>query len=163
MAWARTVAVVVPSPATSEVFEATSRTIWAPMFSRPSFSSISFATVTPSLVTVGEPNFFSITTLRPLGPNVTLTVSASRFTPANRLRRDSSPNAMFLAISFSLLISGKIVGHLFLAFCFGGFSLNHAEDVILSEDQVLFVVDLDFGARIFAKENPISFFDVELN
>ena len=27
-----TVAVVVPSPATSEVLEATSRTIWAPMF-----------------------------------------------------------------------------------------------------------------------------------
>ena len=33
MAWARTVAVVVPSPATSEVLEATSRTICAPMFS----------------------------------------------------------------------------------------------------------------------------------
>ena len=28
---ARTVAVVVPSPATSDVFDATSRTIWAPM------------------------------------------------------------------------------------------------------------------------------------
>src|ERR1700679_4119608 len=49
MAWARTVAVVVPSPATSEVLEATSRTICAPMFSRPSCSSISLATVTPSL------------------------------------------------------------------------------------------------------------------
>ena len=57
IAWARTVAVVVPSPATSEVFEATSRTICAPMFSSESFSSISFATVTPSLVIVGEPNF----------------------------------------------------------------------------------------------------------
>ena len=33
MAWASTVAVVVPSPATSEVLEATSFTIWAPMFS----------------------------------------------------------------------------------------------------------------------------------
>ena len=33
IAWASTVAVVVPSPATSEVLEATSRTIWAPMFS----------------------------------------------------------------------------------------------------------------------------------
>ena len=33
MASARTVAVVVPSPATSQVLEATSRTIWAPMFS----------------------------------------------------------------------------------------------------------------------------------
>ena len=33
MASARIVAVVVPSPATSEVLLATSRTIWAPMFS----------------------------------------------------------------------------------------------------------------------------------
>ena len=30
MAWASTVAVVVPSPATSEVLEATSLSIWAP-------------------------------------------------------------------------------------------------------------------------------------
>jgi hypothetical protein len=37
------------------------------MFSSVSFKSISFATVTPSLVIVGEPNFLSITTLRPLG------------------------------------------------------------------------------------------------
>ena len=33
MAWASTVAVVVPSPAMSEVLDATSFTIWAPMFS----------------------------------------------------------------------------------------------------------------------------------
>ena len=33
MAWASTVAVVVPSPARSEVLEATSLIIWAPMFS----------------------------------------------------------------------------------------------------------------------------------
>src|SRR6266446_5626170 len=81
MACARTVAVVVPSPATSEVLEATSRTIWAPMFSSPSFNSISFATVTPSLVMVGDPNFFSITTLRPLGPRVTFTASARILPP----------------------------------------------------------------------------------
>ena len=52
---ASTVAVVVPSPATSEVLEATSLTICAPMFSNLSSSSISLATVTPSLVTVGAP------------------------------------------------------------------------------------------------------------
>ena len=72
---------VVPSPATSLVLDATSRTIWAPMFSSGSFSSISFATVTPSLVIVGPPNFFSRTTLRPLGPRVTFTASASWLTP----------------------------------------------------------------------------------
>ena len=81
IACARIVAVVVPSPATSEVFDATSRTIWAPMFSSGSFNSISFATVTPSLVIVGPPNFFSRTTLRPFGPRVTFTASASWLTP----------------------------------------------------------------------------------
>ena len=54
IAWASTVAVVVPSPAMSEVLLATSRTICAPMFSSGSFSSISLATVTPSLVIVGR-------------------------------------------------------------------------------------------------------------
>ena len=52
---ASTVAVVVPSPATSEVLDATSFTICAPMFSNLSLSSISFATETPSLVIVGAP------------------------------------------------------------------------------------------------------------
>ena len=56
MAWASTVAVVVPSPAMSLVLEATSLTICAPMFWSLSFSSISLATETPSLVTVGAPN-----------------------------------------------------------------------------------------------------------
>jgi hypothetical protein len=52
---ASTVAVVVPSPALSEVLLAASLTSWAPMFSTLSRSSISSATVTPSLVTVGPP------------------------------------------------------------------------------------------------------------
>ena len=55
IAWASTVAVVVPSPAWSEVRDATSRTICAPMFSNLSSSSISLATVTPSLVMRGAP------------------------------------------------------------------------------------------------------------
>ena len=73
IAWASTVAVVVPSPALSLVFDATSRTICAPMFSSLPWSSISLATVTPSLVMTGEPQLFSMTTLRPLGPRVTFT------------------------------------------------------------------------------------------
>ena len=71
--------------------EATSRTICAPMFSSVSFNSISLATVTPSLVIVGEPNFLSITTLRPFGPSVTFTASASWLTPRRIAARDSSP------------------------------------------------------------------------
>ncbi|MND05739.1 hypothetical protein D3C83_267140 [compost metagenome] len=55
MAAARTVAVVVPSPARSLVLDATSLTSCAPMFSNLSASSISCATVTPSLVMRGDP------------------------------------------------------------------------------------------------------------
>jgi len=101
MLWARTVAVVVPSPATSLVLEATSRTIWAPRFSTLSFSSISLATVTPSLVMVGEPNFFSRTTLRPFGPRVILTVSASLLTPLRIWWRQFSPYTISLAMCIS--------------------------------------------------------------
>ena len=53
-------------------------------------SSISFATVTPSLVTVGAPNFLSMTTFRPFGPRVTFTASASWSTPRLRAARAST-------------------------------------------------------------------------
>ena len=92
MAWASTVAVVVPSPAMSRVLEATSLTICAPMFWSLSLSSISLATETPSLVTVGPPNERSSTTLRPLGPSVTLTALARMFTPSTMRARASPPN-----------------------------------------------------------------------
>jgi hypothetical protein len=82
MLCASTVAVVVPSPAASLVLEATSLTICAPMFWSLSLSSISLATETPSLVTVGAPKLRSSTTLRPLGPSVTLTALARMFTPS---------------------------------------------------------------------------------
>src|SRR5665647_2690794 len=98
IAWARTVAVVVPSPATSSVFLATSLTSSAPIFSYGSSSSISLAMLTPSLVMVGAPHFFSRTTLRPFGPRVTLTASARMFIPRSRPRRASSSKAMILAI-----------------------------------------------------------------
>jgi len=55
IARASTVAVVVPSPARSDVLEATSFTSLAPMFSNASSRSTSLLTVTPSLVTVGPP------------------------------------------------------------------------------------------------------------
>ena len=97
IAWASTVAVVVPSPAMSEVLEATSLTIWAPMFWSLSLSSISLATDTPSLVTVGPPNERSRTTLRPFGPRVTLTALARMFTPSTIRARASPPNETSLA------------------------------------------------------------------
>ena len=55
MTSASRVAVVVPSPAASLVLTAASRMSMAPMFSMLSSSSISLATVTPSLVISGEP------------------------------------------------------------------------------------------------------------
>src|SRR5881628_2977336 len=102
IAWASTVAVVVPSPARSEVLVATSFTICAPMFSTGSASSISLATVTPSLVMVGDPNFLSRTTLRHLGPSVTLTASASWLTPRRIAWRDCSPYTICFAIDVLL-------------------------------------------------------------
>ena len=97
MAWARTVAVVVPSPALSLVLEATSRTMQAPMFSNLSLSSISLATDTPSFVTVGAPKARSSTTLRPFGPSVTLTALARTLMPRTILERASSPKRTCLA------------------------------------------------------------------
>ena len=98
IAHASTVAVVVPSPATSSVFLATSLTSSAPIFSYGSSSSISLAMETPSLVIVGAPHFFSRTTLRPLGPSVTRTASASWFIPLSSARRACSSKAIILDI-----------------------------------------------------------------
>ncbi len=99
-ACASTVAVVVPSPATSLVLVATSLTSCAPMFSKGSSSSTSRAMVTPSLVIVGAPHFLSMTTLRPLGPSVTRTALASLSTPASRLRRAWSSNLRIFAMRY---------------------------------------------------------------
>src|SRR2546425_2143388 len=144
IARASTVAVVVPSPATSEVLEATSFTIWAPMFSNLSSSSISFATVTPSLVTLGGPKDFSRTTLRPRGPSVTVTASARTFTPRRILSRASWLNFTSLA-----------------AMAFSSSALDHAEDVFLAHDQMFFAVELDLGAGVLAEQHGVAGLDVE--
>merc|ERR1719273_1709332 len=96
MARARTVAVVVPSPATSFVFEATWLTNCAPKFSYLSANSMFLATVTPSLVIFGGPYDVSMATLRPLGPSVTSTASAILLTPTRIAERASAPNRMSL-------------------------------------------------------------------
>src|SRR5207244_11645868 len=98
IAAASTTDVVVPSPAMSLVLLATSLTSCAPMFSKGSSSSISFAIVTPSLVMVGEPNFLSSTTLRPLGPMVIRTASATLSTPRFSAERASASYASCFAI-----------------------------------------------------------------
>ncbi len=107
-ACASTVAVVVPSPASSLVLEATSFTICAPMFSNASSSSISLATETPSLVMVGAPKLFSSTTLRPFGPRVAFTALARTLTPRTILERASSPETNVLGSHCEL--PRKIIG-----------------------------------------------------
>ncbi len=99
IAWAMTVAVVVPSPTMSLVLIAASLTSCAPMFSNWSFRWISRAIVTPSLVTTGEPVIFSRIALRPLGPSVDLTASASWSTPASSRARASAPKRSSLAMN----------------------------------------------------------------
>src|SRR3954463_11132388 len=151
IAWARTVAVVVPSPATSEVLEATSFTIWAPMFSNLLSSSISLATVTPSLVIVGDPKVFSMMTLRPLGPSVTFTASASVLTPLRMVSRARTSNRISLAaISLVSDCAGK-----------RDLLLDDAEDVFLAHHQVLFAFDLDVGPGVLREEHAIADLDVE--
>src|SRR6476661_1774285 len=150
MACARTVAVVVPSPATSEVLDATSFTICAPMFSNLSFSSISFATDTPSFVTVGAPNERSRTTLRPFGPRVTLTASARTFTPATIFARADSWNLTSLAaICGSPEYSVRVL------------LLDDAHDVFFAHHQQLLAFDLDGLAGVLAEEHAVADFDVE--
>src|SRR6266849_3746667 len=158
MAWASTVAVVVPSPAMSEVLEATSLSIWAPMFSKGSLSSISLATATPSLVMVGLPYFLSMTTLRPLGPRVALTAAAMMLTPRSRAARPSSLNRTCFGILVLLLLDRVMewtgphgpVGLAGLARLF-----DDREHVLFLHDQVLLVVDLHLGARVFAEEDAV--------
>src|SRR6266446_1402493 len=144
IACASTVAVVVPSPATSEVLDATSFTIWAPMFSNLSSSSTSFATVTPSLVTLGAPKDFSSTTLRPRGPSVTVTASARMFTP----RRSFSRASWLNFTNFAAMSSPPS-------------AFDHAEDVLLAHDEVLFTVDLDLGSGVLPEQNRVPRLDVE--
>src|SRR5437899_111635 len=157
IACASTVAVVVPSPATSEVFEATSLTIWAPMFSYLSCSSISLATVTPSLVIVGLPNFLSMTTLRPFGPSVAFTACARMLTPLSRLDRASSSNLS----CFGMDRYPPWIVDVGDAQIWAGVLLQNRENVFLAQDQVLVAVDLDLGAGILPEEDAITGLHVE--
>src|SRR6516225_5591583 len=151
MAWASTVAVVVPSPAWSLVLEATSRTIWAPMFSNLSASSISLATVTPSLVTRGAPKDLSSTTLRPFGPSVTLTALARMSMPRSIRSRASPLNRT----SFAGMASSSL-GR--LAF---GAALDDSEDVRLLHDHKLLALDLNLAAGPLAEQDPVAGLDVQ--
>src|SRR3990167_613515 len=159
IACARTVAVVVPSPAASLAWEATSFTICAPMFSNLSFSSISFATDTPSLVMVGAPKDFFRMTLRPLGPRVTLTASARMLMPLTILTRAASPNLTSLAAMFAIPLNSvqclvEITKWKILLF-------QHAEDFAFGHDQQFLAVDFDSAAGILAEDHLVTGFHIQ--
>src|SRR5437764_1479656 len=115
------------------------------MFSNLSPSSISLATVTPSLVMRGAPKDLSSTTLRPLGPRVTLTALARISTPRNMRSRASLLNRTSLAgIAFPPCFYPAVLrrsGGLALL----GAALDHAEHIRLLHDDQLFAVDLDLA------------------
>src|SRR5688572_10635393 len=114
------------------------------MFSNLFSSSISLATVTPSWVIVGEPHDSSMTTLRPRGPRVTLTASARVLTPRSISARARSSKRISLGAmgTFSL-------------------ALDHAEDLVLAQDEVLDAFDLDLVAGVLAEEDPVAGLHVE--
>src|SRR4028118_2001078 len=90
--------------------------------------------VTPSLVMVGTPSFFSSTTLRPRGPRVTFTELASLSTPASSDRRALSPNFSILAMSYLLAV-------------------YDGEDVATGKDQHVLAPDGDLGAAVLAGDD----------
>src|SRR4051794_29288463 len=134
------------------------------MFSNLSESSISFATVTPSLVMRGAPKLLSSTTLRPLGPSVTFTASARMSTPRSIRWRASPPNRTSLAaicqysLYCSLVCRPDRSGG--LALC-GRLALDDAHDVRLLHDQEFLAVELHLGAGPFAEQDPVAILDVE--
>src|SRR5688572_360795 len=145
IACARTTDVVVPSPAVSLVLVAASLRSCAPMFSNGSSSSTSRATVTPSWVTVGEPNFLSSATLRPFGPSVVFTALAMTSTPCFSFFRASSVNTSCFAIdSLSLFVDAR-------------------EDVLLRQDQVLLTIELEFGPGVLLVEDALALFELDGN
>jgi len=94
LAWASSVAVVVPSPNTSAVRSAASRSGCAPRFSSGSGRSISLPIVTPSLHPSGSPQRRCTSTHLLLGPRVTRTAWAGRLAPRKTRALDAFRNTI---------------------------------------------------------------------
>src|SRR5664280_2029977 len=136
----------------------------------------------------GEPNFLSITTLRPRGPSVTLTVSARWLTPRSSARRALSSNsnifAMYgsfhdnapstrsrapgaLSVACPWLVRGLICGlQTRWDRAIAGrrprrLLLHDRQHVPGGQDQVLLAGVLDLGAAVLAVEDGVADPDVE--
>src|SRR4051812_36268979 len=124
------------------------------MFSNLSLSSISLATVTPSLVIRGAPKLLSSTTLRPFGPSVTFTASARMSTPRSIRSRATAPNlTSFAAIVAYLVFVMEWLGSGGLP---RGGVLEDAQDVGLLHDHELFAGDDHVGARPLAEQDAVA-------
>src|SRR5947207_7507285 len=118
--------------------------------------------VTPSLVIVGGPNFLSRTTLRPFGPSVTRTASASALTPCSSRWRASSEKLRIFAIGIpsqrsSAAPAPRTGGR-------GGAVrslLDDCEDVARGEDEVLLAAVLDLGAAVLRVDHGVADLDVD--
>src|SRR5690606_9424405 len=127
------------------------------------------AIVTPSFVIVGAPHFLSMTTLRPLGPSVTLTALASASTPRSSDLRAESSNSSCLAMVFLLAGDARNGGRTdrtparprgaspgcgqSMCAVARGRSADDREDVTRGEDEVLLAAVLDLGAAVLAVDD----------
>src|SRR5512145_2969460 len=125
------------------------------MFSAGSRSSISRATVTPSLVRVGLPNFLAMTTFRPFGPSVTLTAWDMMLMPRRSAARASSLKRSCLGMD-TFLPDGH---HWIDGGGAAGLRAENAEDVLLLHDEVLLAAQLDLAAGILAEQDAVAGLD----
>src|SRR5690606_21132432 len=127
------------------------------MFSNLSLSSISLATVTPSLVIRGTPNDLSITTLRPFGPRVTLTALARISTPRSMRSRASVWNFTSLA-AISILLhrqhstDGRLRSGSLLDL---GLLVEDAEHIAFLHDEEILALQADFRAGPLAEKDAV--------
>src|SRR5882672_2945759 len=136
------------------------------MFSNLSESSISLATVTPSLVMRGAPYDLSSTTLRPLGPSVTFTESARISTPWIMRARASPPKrtsfaAMVLIPCFEMLGRSRPALRRLLLGDGDTWAFDDAHDVRLLHDEEILAVELDLRPGPFAEQDAVARLDVE--
>src|SRR5690348_1667725 len=106
--------------------------------------------VTPSLVIVGAPHFLSMTTLRPRGPRVTLTASASWSTPRSNESRASEWNCRILAM---MSFHRPKPRHRWRRGFSSGLLLDDCEDVTSGEDEVFIRAVLDLRAAVLGEDD----------
>src|ERR1700704_436345 len=161
MACASRVTVVVPSPASSPVFNAACFNKCAPMFSKLSASSISLATVAPSLLMRGGPNDLSSTTLWPLGPSVTFTASARTSTPRSIFSRASVLKRTSVAAMILLLQCDRDAEFLCCFRLCPRLAFDDPENIGLFKNEAIFAVDDHVGTHPFSEQYLIADLDIQ--